>query len=358
MRRLEPWFLSLRSALPLVALALASAPGCFVTIADPAVDSTGGRPTAGAGGEHAGGATSSGGFDGGVAGAGGAGGNAGDGSVKVCGVCSLAHVAKYGCSDGGCTIDECADGFVDCDGKADTGCETDFHVESGDASGAVATKLTPELDGDGAEWSGLRAYSMRLPCTDCLGTQPGGQNGEQILGEPAGSKDLTATFRVAWDETALYVFAQVHDDQIVALEASNLERQDGVELLLNGDLNDVNNQYGPDVHHLFVGVLPPTGVANVVERNQQLQMGDIRAATHVAARCYFVEMSLAWPYVMGRVPHTPVAGELHGFTIAVNDWDSPPLTSDPLARQTQYFWVVPGKNYSYETTGFGVVSVQ
>ena len=357
MRRLEPWFLSLRSALPLVALALASTPGCFVSIADPAVDSTGGRSTAGTGGQT-GGATSSGGLGGGQAATGGAGGAAGE--AGACTACALANVKTYGCADAGCTIVECESGFVDCDGKAHTGCETDFQFESGDpAAGATASKakLTIDLDGEATEWSGLRLYPMNLPCTACLGTQPGGQNGEPILGESAGAKDLTAGFRVAWDDGALYVFTQVRDDEIVAWETANLERQDGVELLLNGDLNDINNQYGPDVHHLFVGALAPQS-ANVVERNQQLQTGDIRVATKVEQQCYFVEMRLSWPYVMGRVSQTHVAGELHGFTIAANDWDSPPLTSDPPVRQTQYFWVVPGKNYSYETTGFGVVTLE
>jgi hypothetical protein len=358
MRLFGRCFLTARASAVLSAIAMASIPGCFVTIADPAGNSTGGRPTAGAGGEQTGGAPSSGGREGGAAGAGGAAGSAGDGGVKTCGTCALANVKVHGCTDGGCTIVECEPGFVDCDGKADTGCETDFHVESGDAmSGATAGRLTPKLDGDGAEWSSLRAYPMKMPCTDCLGTQPGGQNGEQILGEPADAADLTATFRLAWDDNALYVFAQLHDDEIAAWETSNLERQDGIELLLNGDLNDINNQYSPDVHHLFVGAVAQQG-SNVVERNQQLQSGDIRAATQVVGQCYFVEMSLSWPYVMGRVPHTPVAGEMHGFTIATNDWDSPPFTSDHPVRQTQYFWVVPGKNYSYETTGFGVVGLE
>lgn len=360
MRLIGRCLLACRAWAVLSTIGLASAPGCFVTIADPAVDSTGGRPTAGSGGAESGGSPSSGGFDAGLAGSGGSGATTIEGGIKTCGACRLANVKTHGCSDGGCTIVECDSGFVDCDGKPENGCETDFQVESGDAqSGAIASKLTPKLDGDGSEWSSLRAYSMRLPCTDCLATQPGGQNGEQILGEPADAADLTAAFRVAWDETALYVFAQVSDDQIVARDPSNLEQQDGVELLLNGDLNDINNQYSPDVHHLFVGALAAGGGPNIVERNQQLQAGDTRATIQVAAHCYFVEMSLSWTYVMGRVPHTPIAGETHGFTIATNDWDSPPSTqtSEPQ-RQTQYFWVVPGKNYSYETTGFGVVGLE
>jgi hypothetical protein len=358
MRLFGACFLASRAWAVLSTIALVSVQGCFVSIADPAVDSTGGRPNVGTGGAQTGGAISSGGTDASVGGTGGAGGSTGGGGAKVCGTCVLPNVKTTGCTDGGCTIVECDQDFVDCDGKPDNGCETAFGIETGDASGAVASKLTPKIDGDGAEWSQLRAYPIKLPCTDCLGTQPGGQNGEPILGEPADAADLTATFRLAWDNTALYVFVQVHDDEIVAWHPDNLEQQDGIELLLNGDLNDINNQYSPDVHHLFVGPLAPTGTPNVIERNQQLQQGDIRATTQVAAHCYFVEMSLSWPYVMGRVPHTPIAGETHGFTIATNDWDSPPLTSDHAVRQTQYFWIVPGKNYSYETTGFGVVGLE
>lgn len=342
MRPVEPCFLGLRNALALTLVALVAASGCFVTIAEPAVEATGGRSgaaTGGAsdtgGGSGTGGITS-GGTEGGVGGAsasGGAGGTA-----------------------------PCDPGFVDCDGKPENGCETDFREETGDAAvgAAVASKkIGITLDGDAAEWSGIRAFAMKLPCLTCRSDQPGGQNGEPILNEPAGPSDLKALYRVAWDDTTLYVLAQVADDQIVAKEATNVERQDGIELLLDGDLNDVNPEYSPDVHHLFVGALAPLA-ANVIERNQQLQSGDVKAATKVGAHCYSVEMGLSWSYVMGRIPHAPAAGETHGFTIATNDWDAPPGAdaAAPPVRQTQYFSVVPGVNYAYETTGFGVLTLE
>src|SRR5689334_1956323 len=109
MRRFEPWFPGLRSALTaLVALGMGVAPGCFATIADPAVDSTGGRATAGAGGGdgQASGGTASGGIDGGHAGTGGSAGSGGasNNEAGVCAACALPHVKAHGCNDGGCTI--------------------------------------------------------------------------------------------------------------------------------------------------------------------------------------------------------------------------------------------------------------
>src|SRR4029078_12202413 len=105
--------------------------------------------------------------------------------------CALPHVTTHGCGDGGCTIVECEPRYVDCDGDAATVCEPDFRIDPGDArAGAVVSELTPTLDGDGAEWSALALYPMNLPCTDCLGSQPGGQNGEPILKEPPDATDL------------------------------------------------------------------------------------------------------------------------------------------------------------------------
>ncbi len=82
-------------------------------------------------------------------------------------------------------------------------------------------------------------------------------------------------------------------------------------------------------------------------------------ATKVALRCYFVEVRLAWPYVMGRIPYTPKAGDPHGFTIAVNDWDLPrgADASTHAVRETQLFWVVPSPSYDYQTTGFGTLTL-
>src|SRR5438034_556739 len=96
-----------------VAAAATWAPGCFVTIADPAIDSTGGRSTAGAGGgrDASTGGQSNGGADasresGATGGTGGRGGSGGG-----CGVCNLPNVKRSGCADAGCTIVECDDGF-------------------------------------------------------------------------------------------------------------------------------------------------------------------------------------------------------------------------------------------------------
>src|SRR5881394_2595706 len=144
MFRLERRFYVFRSARAAIALLVSSAvSGCFVTIADPAADSTGGAPNAG-GSLSSGGSPASGSSGGGLGGGGVLGGrDAGNDGAKACSTCTnLANVKVHGCSDGGCTIVECMDGFVDCDGDATTGCETDFHVQAGDANaGARARSL-------------------------------------------------------------------------------------------------------------------------------------------------------------------------------------------------------------------------
>ena len=318
------------------------------------------------GSSDGGGASGAGGTGG--AGAGGTGAGASDGSLDAthrgCEPCDLPNVKSYGCADAACTIVECADGFVDCDAKPENGCETSFVGTSSDASAGVrAPKVRIKMDGDLSEWSGVSLYPMKLPCTACRSDQPGGQNGEPILNEVPDADDLTAVFGAAWDDGGLYVAATVRDDQIAVWpnppSSPVTETQDGIELFVDGILPDANPDYSPDVHHLFMDAiaLPPN---NVSERNQQLQAGDVVVASTVVARCYYIEARLSWSYVMGRAPYTPKGGDVHGFTIAVNDWDLPPRPDADTrpVRQTQLFWVVPGPNYSYQTTGFGTLTLE
>lgn len=358
---------TLRTAL--VSLVAVTVPSCFVTIADPAAESKGGASGNGA----AGGAGSGGSSDGNAGGhagrdAGLDSSDGGGGGSGQCAACALPNVKEHGCADAACTIVRCAEGFVDCDGDANDGCEADFRVAATDAgSGALARKFNDTTtrvaaDGDLTEWAGVPLYSIAVPCTtgsNCRTDQPGGQTGEPIAGEIPNAEDLTAVFGVGWDTSAIYAVTKVLDDQIVALDANDVERQDGIELLLDGNQNDVDPNYSPDVHHLFAGALAPPS-ANVAEKNQQLQPGDVAVAAKKAGRCYFVEVRLSWPYVMGNQAYSPKPGDHHGFTIAVNDWDVPfgsEAGAHPV-RESQLFSVMPGPNYDYQTTGFGVVTLE
>jgi len=97
----------------------------------------------------------------------------------------------------------------------------------------------------------------------------------------------------------------------------------------------------------------------VEERNQVIPKDDVTVATKREATCYFIEIRLAWPYVMGLQPYTPKASDMHGFTIAANDWDVP-LPSEAgvqPVRESQLFWVIPGIDYDYQTTGFGTLTL-
>ncbi|HEX7671918.1 MAG TPA: sugar-binding protein, partial [Polyangiaceae bacterium] len=194
-------------------------------------------------------------------------------------------------------------------------------------------------------------------CSGCRPDQPGEQPGEYILNAPHDAKNLRAQFRVAWDDVALYLFAQVEDDEIVALDLTNPEQQDGVELLLDGRA-DGTKGYGPDDHHLFIGALGK----NVFAKNpSDLGSSDNVTVTGLKEQaCYFVQVRLTWFYVMGLRPHTPAAGNTYGFTIAVNDWDTSPASDGGkrIQRQNQLFWVQPGFDYSFNTSQFAKLTLR
>jgi hypothetical protein len=109
------------------------------------------------------------------------------------------------------------------------------------------------------------------------------------------------------------------------------------------------------VHHLFVGVI----ASNFSERNQTPQADDVTVARKIEPQCYFIEVRLSWPYVMGRTPYAPKAGNVHGLSIATNDWDvAPGADAGTAARETQLFSVVPNPNYDFNTTGFGTLTLE
>lgn len=352
-----------------------SAASCFVTIADPARDAVTG--SGGAGGTHA---------DGG--GPAGEGGKTGamplscDGGNKICGgrcvrtddptfgckadtcaPCALDNnTASQVCNAGACAIGLCKPDWVDCDGKPENGCEVDFGnplaAPDGGRSPALASHLTLSLslkiDGDPKDWAGVPRYAMREPCTECDPKQPGGQTGQPIIGASFDDKDFRSEFRVAWDSSALYVLVQVEDSEIAALDVTDAEKQDGIELFLDG-LNEGSRGYDPNDHHLFIGA--PGNVVKEVNRPLP-SVNDVRVMVGLQASCYFVEARLTWFYIMAAT-HTPKGGDISGFTIAANDWDRP--SGDAKAapeRQDQLFWVDPKQSYTFDTGSFGNLQLE
>jgi Carbohydrate family 9 binding domain-like len=344
-----------------------SAASCFVTIADPARELGAVTGSGGAGGMPAVGGSPS--LDSGKR----------DATLTTCGAneksCGVACVGiddpKFGCGTdtcsqcvlnnaevqlckgGACAIERCKPDWVDCDGKPENGCETDFgNAES--PGPAIALGLKPTIDGDPGDWAAVPRYTMTELCPECDPKQPGGQGGEPIVNAAFDDTDFRAQFRVAWDSFALYVLVQVRDNEITALDPTNPEQQDGIELLLDG-FNQGSRGYGPDDHHLFIGAL---GGA-FVERDRPLVLpANVQVKTTVQASCYFVEARLVWSYIMAT-PHTPKAANIYGFTIAANDWDAPSGDAkSPPVREDQVFSVDPKQSYAFDTVDFGDLKLQ
>ena len=133
-----------------------------------------------------------------------------------------------------------------------------------------------------------------------------------IVGAVSNSTDLSGNFKALWDDTYLYVLADVTDDAKVN-ESTNVYDDDGVEVYVDIN-NDKASTYGTnDVQYSFgwndgttVGVLP-TGHSSV----------GITYTAVARTGGYVVEARIPWTTLQG----TPVIGQSVGMDFMINDDD-------------------------------------
>ncbi|RME82649.1 MAG: hypothetical protein D6775_10320, partial [Caldilineae bacterium] len=185
-----------------------------------------------------------------------------------------------------------------------------FRTNGGDYLAVKRSGLA--IDGSPDDWQGVPL----LPLTF---VQQGGENW-------SGEEDLTAVIRLAWDEQALYLLAEVRDDvHVQELRAYDIFNGDSVELWLDmdlaGDFDD--SSHNADDYQLgfspgnFTGS-PPEGVVWFPQRRD-----DWRTQLQVAARPqgagYVLEAAVPWS-ILGVVPRS---GMVFGFAPTANDNDTP-----------------------------------
>jgi hypothetical protein len=133
-----------------------------------------------------------------------------------------------------------------------------------------------------------------------------------IAGAVTNSTDLSGNFKALWDDTYLYVLADVTDD-VKMNESTNVYDDDGVEVYVDIN-NDKATTYGAnDVQYTFgwndgttVGVLP-SGRATT----------GITYAAVARTGGYIVEARIPWTTLKG----TPAIGQLVGMDFMINDDD-------------------------------------
>jgi hypothetical protein len=171
-----------------------------------------------------------------------------------------------------------------------------------------------------------------------------------------GNNDLEGSFRIGWDQTALYLAVKVNDD-IFSQKATgkDLFKGDSIELLLDTDLN---NDYSvpllnSDDYQLGIspGVLPAgTGreaylwyPQNVAGARTQVTISSVGGDG-----AWRIEAAIPWS-VFGI---TPTAGMKFGFAVSISDCDD-----RDAACQDSMVSTSPKRNFSNPTT-WGTLTLQ
>src|SRR5262249_13405328 len=149
------------------------------------------------------------------------------------------------------------------------------------------------IDGDAADWNGISSSPLSELCPTCTA--------------PATS-DLVANFRVAWDNTYLYVLAEVSDNEVDVTGGSQIYENDGIEVVIDG-LRDRAITYGSDDHQIFVQADGLTAAAGHIPGD-----GKIVAAGRQRAGGYTIEAAIRWDFIGGN---PPIGDQLYGFDVAV-----------------------------------------
>jgi O-glycosyl hydrolase len=141
-------------------------------------------------------------------------------------------------------------------------------------------------------------------------------------GPIGGEQDLSGTFRMLWDDQALYLLADIVDD-VKKTDPQNDFESDGVELYMDGDNFKGGNYDENDFQYLFVidskqavevKHAPPKGDTPVPQASLQ----GVAFATAATESGYRIVAKLPWSAMNAK----PEAGKFIGVDVHINDNDS------------------------------------
>jgi hypothetical protein len=187
----------------------------------------------------------------------------------------------------------------------------------------VRAESAPTIDGEAGEaWSS--AATRRL---------------ERSRGPIPRSADIQGEFRAMWDDDALYVLAQVLDDETARGPQSSPWEDDGVEVYVDGDgsRNDSVDGYDAnDRQYVFRWSDPEAHEA------KGRGVEGIRFAQKEWEYGYRMEIAVPW----GTVGVAPEAGATIGLDVHVND-------NDGVGREDKLMWSDGGDKANSEPRRFG-----
>jgi len=181
---------------------------------------------------------------------------------------------------------------------------------------SVRLPAPPAIDGVLAEWEGVPTYESAF-----LVYQDDGWDG---------SDDLTAVWRLAWDETNLYIGVEVIDDIHLQSQTGNqIFRGDSVDMQFDTDRDgDFDSQLSPDDFQITFSpgdfaALPPSAFR--FQGTTGGQILDAPGGHHVDLQAqktpggYILEAAIPW----SDLNLTPAEGLVIGLSLNASDNDTP-----------------------------------
>jgi hypothetical protein len=200
--------------------------------------------------------------------------------------------APYICGARACTV-ECRR-RDDC--EAPNNCISNKCV-SDNAAIVNRTISVPLIDGQrDAVWGGAEDFEIR----------------NLVEGSVMGAQDLSASFRVLWNNEALFILFEVRDDEIKN-DSPEVWKDDSVEVYLDADLSQKTTYDGVnDTQYLF-------GFGDLQVQETKLgRVQNVEFATRATDGGYVVEIRIPWTTI-GVAPKPNLR---FGFEVSVNDDDA------------------------------------
>jgi hypothetical protein len=248
--------------------------------------------------------------------------------------------AQTECIDDDCVLVACEDGWVDCDGQLENGCEVEFGNTT-PQDPVVLTELNASEDDD---WAGLPVYPIEQPCSGC-GQDFSGEPAQPAVFKdvaPAPRGDLRAGASFAWNTGGIAIRVVVFDDELVGGN-DDARFNDNLHLVFDGDR--YGNSSDAEDHHLYFGL---DGVAWDQRIPEADRLRDLVAldVTELGS-CRLLHAQVSREYLSGGEPFTLADGETYGFALSINDFDDSDDMPPEPERQHQEFLLSPGENYVY-----------
>lgn len=171
-----------------------------------------------------------------------------------------------------------------------------------------------------------------------------GRNLNQMLSGSIGAPDIAATWYGLWNNSNLYVFIDITDNDLSRDSGGNWWEDDGAEIFIDGANNKGTSYDGDDMQ---IGLVWEATEVIVGGSTDGSKSNGVQYSVVQTANGYAVEASIPW----STVGVTPAVGNSIGIDFAINDDDN------GAGRENKISWNAPEDNGWQNPSLFGTVSL-